>query len=272
MPRASSKQKNVNLPAKSGDTLETLKKGLALIVTFDSDVPELTINDAAERVGISRASARRILITLCELGYVAQRGRVFHLTPAVLNLGLTYFASQSYSRIAIPILHAVSDEIEEPSTLAVLDNFNIVHIASAEPRSPVMRISHNVGRTMPAHATAAGRVMLAGFDDDEIEKYLKTTKFSKFTDQTKSDINTLRLEIGSVQKKEYSLVVNELAYGIASMAVPVFDINNKPTAALGVGMFHGRNLKEMVNRYLPVLRSASDELSQILRKCKGVPD
>lgn len=272
MPKATVTTIESEPATKPGDTLETLKKGLALLRLFSADVPELTIQDAAERLGLSRASARRILITLSELGYVAQRGRAFHLTPEVLNLGLTYFSSQSYSKIANPILHALADEIEETTTLAVLDGFNIIHIATAEPRSPLMRISHNVGRSMPAYATSGGRVLLSGLADEDVERYLASVKPRQFTDDTKTDVASLRREILAARRKKCCLVVNELAYGIASMSVPVYDVNDKVTAALGTGMVHGRNLREMGKAYLPAMRAAAEELSEILRKCKGVPD
>lgn len=255
---------------KPRDRLETLQKGLALLRIFSADVPALTIQDAADRLGLSRATARRILITLSEMGYVSRHGRLFCLTPEVLNLGLTYFSSQSYARIAVPILHAIADEIEENATLTVLDHLNILHIASAEPKSPLVRANQSIAHSMPAYATSGGRVLLGGLSDQELERYFKTMKARPFTDHTKTDPEALRREIFAARRKGYCLVANELAYGIASMSVPVFDANDRVTVALGVSMFHGRNLRDMEVRYLPVLRQAAEELSEILRKCKGV--
>ena len=143
--------------------VQSLERGLAVIRAFDEHNPELTLSDVARSTGLTRAAARRFLLTLADLGYVRTDGRWFSLSPRILELGYAYLSSQSLTEVAEPHLERLVAEVHESSSVSVLDGEDIVYVARV-PTSRIMTVSINVGTRFPAYATSMGRVLLAAFE------------------------------------------------------------------------------------------------------------
>src|SRR3954453_58835 len=151
--------------------VQSLERGLAVIRAFGTEDPELTLSDVARRTGLTRAAARRFLLTLADLGYVRSDGKRFALTPRVLELGYAYLSSLSLPEIAEPHLERLAAAVRESSSVSILDGDEIVYVGRV-PTSRIMRVSITVGTRFPAYATSIGRVLLAGLSEDDLDAYL----------------------------------------------------------------------------------------------------
>ena len=151
--------------------MQSLERGLAVIRAFGADTPSLTLSEVARATGLTRAAARRFLLTLTDLGYVRSDGRRFELTARVLELGYAFLSSISLPEVAEPHLERLVAEVHESSSVSVLDGDDIVYVARV-PTARIMRVSINVGTRFPAYATSMGRVMLAGMEPDELDAFL----------------------------------------------------------------------------------------------------
>jgi IclR family pca regulon transcriptional regulator len=191
--------------AASGEFVQSLARGLAVIRAFDADHPELTLSDVARRAGITRAAARRFLLTLESLGYVAADGRAFRLTPRVLELGFSYLSSLSLPEIVQPHLEALSRDVDESVSAAVLDGADIVYIARV-PTRRIMSVRITIGTRFPAFATSMGRALLAGLPDAAADAALAASDLSRLTDRTLTDPAKLREELARVRDQGWSLV------------------------------------------------------------------
>lgn len=156
----------------SKDFVRSLDRGLGVLRAFSAQTPAMSLSEVARRTGLTRAAARRLVLTLVELGYVRARGREFSLTPRVLDLGYSYLSSVSLPEVAEPHLERLVAEVGESSSVAVLDNDEIVYVARV-PTSRIMTVAINVGTRFPAYATSMGRVLLAGLAKSELDTYLR---------------------------------------------------------------------------------------------------
>src|SRR3982751_4380917 len=171
-------------PAERGaHHVQSLERGLAVIKAFHADAAELTLSDVARLCGLTRAAARRFLLTLADLGYVRTDGRLFSLTPRVLELGYAFLSSLTLPEVAEPHLERLVAEVRESSSLSVLDGDDIVYVARV-PTSRIMTVAINVGTRFPAYATSMGRVLLAALPDAEIDAYLARVPLDRLTGHT----------------------------------------------------------------------------------------
>ena len=152
-------------PARRTDFVQSLDRGLAVIRCFSSERPSLTLSEVAERTGLTRAAARRFLLTLQELGYVGSTGRQFSLRPRVLALGYAYLSSFSVAQIAQPHLEDLAEELHESCSVSVLDGDDIVYVARASANR-IMTIALTVGTRLPPYPTSMGRILLASLPEE----------------------------------------------------------------------------------------------------------
>ena len=193
-----------------------------MIRAFGPEDPELTLSDVARRTGLTRAAARRFLLTLADLGYVRSDGRLFALTPRVLDLGYAYLSSLSLPEVAEPHLERLAAEVRESSSVSVLDGDEIVYVGRV-PTSRIMRVSINVGTRFPAYATSMGRVLLAALEPDELDAYLARAEIRPLTARAIATPDALRAELARVRTQGWALVDQELEEGLRSIAVPIRD-------------------------------------------------
>lgn len=213
--------------------VRSLARGLEVITAFDADHPALTLSEVAGRTGLGRATARRFLLTLVELGYVRSDGRRFTLTPQVLRLGTAYLSGLDLPGVAQPHLEQLSAEVGESTSAAVLDGTEIVYVARVATRR-IMSVGITVGTRFPAHATSMGRVLLAGLDAAERRALLGQGPLAAPTGRTLTGVDDVLAAVDRVAAQGWALVDGELEVGLRSLAVPLRDAGGGVVAALNV--------------------------------------
>ena len=177
---------------RGNDFVQSLARGLAVIRAFDGENPRLTLSDVSRRTGLTRAAARRFLLTLVELGYVHHDGREFSLRPSVLDLGYAYLSSMGLPEVAMPHMETLVATVEESSSMSVLDGGSIVYVARVPTRRRIMTVAIAVGTRFPAYATSMGRVLLAGLGPEALDDALAELELQPFTETTVHDVGELR--------------------------------------------------------------------------------
>ncbi|MEV2242713.1 MULTISPECIES: IclR family transcriptional regulator C-terminal domain-containing protein [unclassified Micromonospora] len=238
--------------------VQSLERGLAVIRAFDATHSELTLSEVARVCDITRATARRFLLTLTDLGYVHTDGRMFRLSPRILELGYSYLSSVGLPEIAQPHLERLVHEVHESSSVCVLDGDDIAYVARV-PTSRIMTVSITVGTRFPAYLTSVGRVLLAHLPEQEIELHLKRIPFERPTSRAVSSAAMLRTELARVRAQGYAIVDQELEEGLRSVAAPIRDHNGTVVAAVNIPVHASRNSIKSIRRDLipPLVASAS---------------
>jgi IclR family transcriptional regulator, pca regulon regulatory protein len=243
----------------------SLERGLAVLGSFSAERPRLTLTDVARQTGLSRAAARRSLITLETLGYVGSEGRLFYLTPRVLTLGYAYLSSLSLADVAQSHLSDLANDVHESCSASVLDGFDIVYVARAATKR-IMTISLSVGTRLPAYATSMGRVLLAALPDDRLDAYLNTAALKSLTERTIVDRDRLRAEIERTRTRDWCLVDQELEDGLRSVAVPIHDAGSRVVAAVNTSAHVTRvPLTRLQRSFLPKLQECAAAIDAELR-------
>jgi IclR family transcriptional regulator, pca regulon regulatory protein len=251
----------MNKRPQDKEFMATLAKGLAVLGTFDKARPTMTLSQAAQATGLSRATARRILRTLTELGYVAQSGRQFSLSSSILKLGFTYLATQNWIEQATPLMRQLSEHFQESCSAAILEGTEIVYVARI-PAGRIMSVTLAVGTRLPAFHTSLGRMQLGFLDHAEIWRRLMSLRLDAFTPSTITDIQALFDRVQEDRMQGFSIVDEELERGLRSIAVPIVDRNGQAVAALNLSTHSTRTTRnEMRDRFLPRLRAVAAEIS-----------
>lgn len=248
-----------NTPVPGDDFVQSLARGIAVITCFDADHGRLTLSDVAERAGLSRATARRLLLTLAQLGYVRVEGRVFSLTPQVLRLGTAYLSGMGLPEVAQPHLEQLTARTGESCSVAVLDGDDIVYVARVATTRRLMRAGITVGTRFPAHATSMGRVLLAALPSEERRARVRAMPLPALTEQTTTDPDALSSLLEEVAADGHALVDQELEPGLRSLAVPVRH-DDRVVGALNVSLAAVGPAPE-ARRLLPNLHETADAIS-----------
>lgn len=250
---------------QSSDFVQSLERGLAVIRAFGPDRSQLTLSEVARKTGLTRAAARRFLLTLAELGYVRSDGRMFSLRPRVLELGYAYLSSVSLPEIAQPHLEELVATVHESSSVSVLDDQDVVYIVRV-PTSRIMTVSIAVGTRFPAYATSMGRVLLAALPPDELDRYLSTAILRPLTRLTVIDPDQLRAMLETIQAEGCAVMDQELEEGLRSAAVPIRDASGRVIAAVNVSAHAARTTMEVLRRrFVPLLTETAAKIERDLR-------
>lgn len=252
-----------------GDSyVQSFARGLAVVRTFSGEAPAQTITEVAERAGLTRAGARRILLTLQHLGYVEAEGRLFRLTPKILDLGFAYLSSLPLWNLAEPVMEDLVADIKESCSAAVLDATDIVYVLRV-PTHKIMAINLGVGSRLPAYCSSMGRVLLAGLPDEQIDARLAASDLVQRTPKTETDPTRLRALIEQVRVQGWALVAEELEEGLVSLAAPIRGRNGEVVAAINVsGQQHRTPPVVMLERFLPKLLAAAHQISSMIGGAK----
>jgi IclR family pca regulon transcriptional regulator len=202
----------------------------------------MSMSEAALAAGVSRATARRILRTLAELGYVDQHGRQFSLSPNILQLGFAYLATQSWIDRAVPLMKDLSERVGESCSASILQGIEIVYVARV-PTKRIMSVAASVGSRLPAFHTAMGSVQLGFLDDAEIWRLLKSVRIEALTPSTITDLQALFERIRDDHAQGFSIVDEELERGLRAIAVPIVDRHNEVVAALNLSTHSTRTTR-----------------------------
>lgn len=247
---------------RPAEFVQSLDRGLAVIRAFSSERPELTLTEVARETGLSRAAARRFLLTLESLQYVGTNGRQFFLKPKVLDLGYAYLSSFTVSEIAQGHLEELSSRLHESCSASVLDGGDVMYTARAATNR-IMTIGLSVGRRLPAFATSMGRVLLAALSPEDLDVYLHSYDRPSLTSRTVTDEAELRGILRTVRQRGWALIDQELEDGVRSVAAPVHDSSRRVVAAVNVSAHAARvPVTRLQRAFLPELLSTAEAISK----------
>jgi IclR family pca regulon transcriptional regulator len=254
---------------RNSDFVQSLERGLAVIRAFDADHRELALSEVARATGLTRAAARRFLLTLVTLGYMSVTDGRFSLRPRVLELGYAYLSSVSLPEVAEPHMESLVAEVNESSSISVLDDTDVVYIVRV-PTRRIMSITLSVGTRLPAYATSMGRVLLAGLPDPELAERLERIDLVRLTARTITDQAPLRATLDAVRQQGYAIVDQELEEGLRSIAVPIRDGSGVVVAAINVSVHASRaSVAALRKEFLQPPRRTADAIEQDLRGVRG---
>jgi len=246
------------------DLIAGLEKGLAVIEAFDQDRPRLTISEVATRCNLTRAAARRYLITLEYLGYVSSERKMYSLSPKVLRLGQSYMHSARLPRIVQPELHKLAYALKEASSAGVLDGNDVICIAATEA-GRLVSSTLQPGTRVPAYCTANGRVLLSTKTPDEIDAWLARQMLEPRTPHTLTGSEELRAEIARIRTQGYATVDQEFELGLRTISVPLKNYRGEVLAAMNISAQASRvSLEQLVSDCLPALLQAQARLRSTL--------
>lgn len=251
-------------PKRAAEGMAGLAKGLAIIEAFGPDRRELSVSEAARAVAISPAAARRCLLTLTDLGYLHQDGRIFRPTPRMMRLGDAYLSGSSLAALAQSYAEAGRDVLGEAVSVAIYDDGSSLFIARA-PVQRIVSLGVRLGARLPAYASATGRVLLAGMPSAQREAYLRSVRPKATTPHTLTKLPDIRGRIDQAAADGYSITDEELELGMRTLAVPVLDAGGRVQAAMSTSAFTARaSVDDMLGEHLPVLRQQSAALGRLL--------
>ncbi len=240
------------------DFSTSLARGLRVIAAFDRDNDAMTLTEVARRSDMTRAAARRYLLTLCELGYVAGDGKYFRLTPRVLQLGFAFLTSMHLWERAQPFMEQLTEQVNESCSISVLEGDDIVYVARV-PTKRIMSVALGIGSRLPAYCTSMGRVLLADLKPAELDAYFGRAQFLLLTPHTLTEPAALRSKLAEIRQNGFALVDQELEIGLRSIAVPIRNRTGRMLAAMNVSGHASRiSVDEMRQRFLSPLLYAAD--------------
>lgn len=253
------------LAARNSDFVQSLDRGLAVIRAFGPDRERLSLSEVARATGLTRAAARRFLLTLVKLGYVRNDGREFSLRPRVLELGYAYLSGLALPEVAAPHMEELVAKLHESSSISVLDSHHIVYVVRV-PTKRIMTVAISVGTRFPAFATSMGRVLLAALPDDELDRYLAEATLERFTARTVTDPDRLRAIVGEAARQGYAIVDQELEEGLRAVAAPIRGAADVGTAAINVSAHASRvSMASMRTEILPTLLETAAQIEADLQ-------
>lgn len=247
------------------DLMGGFAKGLRVIEAFGESQPRLSIADVSKLTGLDRATARRCLLTLSELGYADYDGKFFSLTPRILRLGHAYLSATPLPHIVQPYLDRLSEEVGQSASVSVLDGWEVVYVARASQRR-VMSINLMAGSRLPAYCASMGRVLLAFLPEDQAKTLVEQSPRQQNTPFTLVDVDLLMSELQAVRTKGYAVINQELELGLCSIAVPLHDSKGRVVASINIGAPAAQiEAGELADRFLQPLQKVAAHLRPLLR-------
>ncbi len=272
-----------NITVAKADFIEGMAKGMAVLESFDTERQRLNATLAAQRAGLTRAAARRHLLTLAHLGYLETDGSYFWLSPKVLRFSGSYLSSARLPRAMQPALNRLAAYTGDSFSVAVLEGDSVVIVArsvltASDPSRSgwlssslghPMRQSQDVrwtahglhlGARLPVHATSTGRVLLASLPTAELAAWLKGRLLSRLTPYTITDHKGLRRLLSEVRRQDWCLASEEHELGVHAVAVPLRNMAGQTVAALNAVVSTARLQSGAVQaELLPLLQNTALE-------------
>lgn len=254
---------------KPGDSyVQSFARGLEVIRSFSAQRPSQTLSEVAASSGLSRAGARRILLTLQTLGYVNSDGKHFQLTARILDLGFAYLSSQPLWNLATPSMEQLSEAVQESCSAGVLDGLDVVYVVRVHTHK-IMSTNLGVGSRLPAFWTSMGRVLLAGLPQQQLQALLATCPRVAYTRLTLLGDDDLLAAIAQVRAQGWALINQELEEGLISVAAPLRNAQGQTVGAINVsGQANRTSPQEMQARIVPLLLDTAQTISQLLRTAR----
>jgi len=238
----------------SRDYVQSLARGLSVLRAFDGEHSRLSLAEIATRSNLSRAAARRLVLTLQHLGYVRSGGREFVLSPSVLELGFGYLDSLNLTEIATPLLEELARKVGQSSSMAVLDGQSIVYVLRI-PGKRIMSVRLGVGARLPACSASLGRVLLSGLSEDGLRAWMRNCRPTRYTAHTIVDKEELLHIVGQVRTQGFAYIEQELELGLCSISVPVRNAQGEIASAINVSLpFQPQARQQAISQVLPQLQ------------------
>ncbi len=242
------------------DMIDGLRKGLEVICVFDHNTPELTQSELAQRLNLSRAAARRYLMTLVALGYMGTDGRSFWLTPKIMRLGQAFTTSARLPRTLLPVMQRLTDRLEFSTTFSVLDGTDSVCVCRVNAQR-LLSTNLEPGTRISAALSASGRMLMSLLSPATIDELFTQFSFYPHTPETVASTEQLRAELALCRKQGFSLAENQFEMGLRGIAVPLFDNNQQPIGALNIFMPTSvMPAQEAIETYIPYLQEAAAQI------------
>ena len=245
---------------KKTDYVQSLEKGLRVLMAFSRERQRMTLTEVAKITDLSRAAARRFLLTYVHLGYIKTDGKNFELTPKVLNLGYNYLSSLNIKEIAKPFLMDLAKKTNETCSVVTIDGKEVV-ILVRQQVSRIMTISIGIGSRLPTHVTAVGRVILA-MNPDLQEQLIDTFDYRQYTINTIATKERLQAELKRIKQQGWSMIDQELEAGVRAIAVPIYSKDRSVKYAIHISAnTHRVTKEELIDKFLPLLFEAAEGIS-----------
>jgi IclR family pca regulon transcriptional regulator len=252
-------------------SVRSFARGLQVIKTLAQQRTPLTITEVGDHASMTRAGARRLLLTLQELGYVKLDGRQFSLTPRIMELGGCYSAIDPMWTVAERFLCELVEEFNETASAGMLDDLDVVYVL----RQRTQRLLHldiRPGSRLPAHISSIGRVLLAHSHQRQLDRYFQRAVIKRYTSMTITEPKKLRATINAVRETGYALVAGELDEGICGVAVPVREPSGRVVAGIGVSLPRRRAADpDIKNRIVPRMQDMADAICRQITSYAVVP-
>lgn len=246
----------------SSDFVEALARGLAIITAFSPRATALSVSDVAARTELPRPTARRLLMTLEQLGYMRSSKGLYTLTTKVLELGTAYIAALGLWELARPHLEALVEQTGESSSMSQLDGSDIVYVARV-PVPKIIALSVHIGTRFPAVAASMGHVLLADLPRAELFKVLEMPSQSGIIPRITPTSAELESELGTVRERGWALSDERLSLGIRSIAAPVRDASGATVAAVNVTVHAAEtSVADLKRRHLPLLLATAADITE----------
>ena len=244
------------------ESIQSLQRGIEVLKAFDRDHSRMTLTEVAAITGLTRATARRFLITLVEMGYVGNQTRYFFLRPKILELGNFYLSSLSFNDVVQQHLNDLAEELHESASASVLEFPDIIYVARAATNR-VMTVGLTVGTRLPAIYTSMGRVMLSQLSKESLDSYLNQIDIEPLNKFSLTSKKALTAEIAKAAAQGWYLLDQELEVGLRSLAIPIGTHVNDTYAAINVSVPASRvNLETLIQQILPRLQNAARKIDK----------
>jgi IclR family pca regulon transcriptional regulator len=251
-------------PSREREFVQGLERGFAVIKAFNARLPQLTVTQVAARTGLTRAVARRYLLTLETLGYIIREDNVYTLSPRVLDLGFTYLSTLCVADVALPFMRRIVDQFQESCSVAVLDAADIVYVARVFA-DRIMTTNLLVGSRLPAHATAMGKILLAFETPSRLDAYFAAADRRAMTARTICRETALRRELLDVKRRGWASNDEESEKGVRTVAAPILDRTGRVVAAINLSGHSSRvSMRELKGGHLKVLLATANDISSAL--------
>lgn len=252
-------------PRESRVFVSALARGLAVVEAFEGAREALSLADVARRVGIDRAVARRMLLTLEALGFVAEEQRRYRLTPEILRLGFSFLSQSGLADLTQPFLVEMTRAIRESCSVAVLEGSHVVSVAHAPSPSQLTSVILHAGTRWPAYAMASGRILLSGKTEEEARAVLRSLPMKAFTRHTRMTVDEVMTAVHEARKQGYAVVEGELEEGLMSVSIPILNRSGRITAALNSSTnLVRRDRNEFLATACPIMQEVAERISKIL--------
>jgi IclR family transcriptional regulator, pca regulon regulatory protein len=253
------------VPGAGRDFVRSVDRVFAIVRAFGRETPSLSLSQVAQRTSLSRASARRFLLTLQSLGYVGSDGHQFFLRAKVLDLGFAYLSSVPVFDVVEAHMEAMVQQVQESSSASVLDGTDIIYTVRV-PTKRIMSVQIEVGTRLPAYATSMGRVLLADLAPAQLDEYFSRAGLEKLTPATLNKEADLRRALARARSQGWCMVDQELEVGVRSVAVPLHDSSGRVFAAMNISTNATRVPAErLLGEFLPLLRKTAAAIDEDTR-------